>query len=410
MATAPSPMATEVQRAELQEVRRELRRRQVRRRRLTALTIVALLVALGIGIARLAPGTSTDAVSLSPARVSLAPSPFHSQLPVTIRGLHVTMNLASLPGKLAEYVALKRDGLNTIELDVKDENGHVGFVQGVPALARQDGAAGAYYDPRSVARRLHQAGMYLIGRVVTFEDPVTATSHPEMAVHSSDGSIWHTTGGLAWLNPYSRAAWRYDVGVAVAAAKAGFDEIQFDYVRFPSDGDLSLIRYPGPHPQPMRETITAFLRYATRRLHPLGVRVSADVFGLSATRDLGIGQYPGQIGRTVDTVYPMTYPSHYHAGEYNLADPSAAPEKTVAYSLRDFRAQLAGSDARLVPWLQDFSLGRTYTAADGAAQITAARRYPTGGFMLWNAAGVYSPSALAPGAPPDLPDLARPSL
>jgi hypothetical protein len=409
MATAP-PMATEVQRAELREVRRELRRRQVRRRRLTALGIVGLLVAVGLGIARIAPGTASDAVTLEPAHVSLPPSPFHSQLPVAIRGVHVTMDLASLPGKLAEYIALKRDGLNTIELDVKDESGHVAFVEGAPALARQDGAAGAYYDPRTVAEQVHRAGLYLIGRVVSFEDPVTATSHPELAIKRSDGTLWHTSGGLAWLNPYSRAAWRYDVDVAVAAAKAGFDEIQFDYVRFPSDGDLSLIRYPGPHPQPMRRTITAFLRYAAGRLHRLGVRVSADVFGLSATRDLGIGQYPSQIARTVDTVYPMTYPSHYHAGEYNLPDPSAAPEQTVADSLRDFRAQLAGGTARLVPWLQDFSLGRTYTAADVEAQIAAARRYQTGGYMLWNAEGVYTTSALAPGAPPDLPDLARPSI
>jgi len=401
--------ATDAQRAQLRELRRELRRRQVRRRRLTALGIVAGLVALGVGIAQVAGGGS-GSVSLGPAPVALPASPFHSQLPTEIRGVHVTMALASIPGKLAQYIALKRDGLNTIELDVKDENGHVGFAGGVPALARQDGAAGAYYDPAAVVRQVHRAGLYLIGRVVTFEDPITATAHPSMAIHTSDGSLWHTNGGLAWLNPYSRAAWRYDVGVAVAAAKAGFDEIQFDYVRFPSDGDLSLIRYPGPHPQPMQETVAAFLRYAVAHLHPLGVRVSADVFGLSATRDLGIGQYPGQVSRVVDTVYPMTYPSHYGAGEYNLPDPNAAPGKTVAYSLRDFRAQLAGSAARLVPWLQDFSLGIPYTPADVAAQIDAARRYQTAGFMLWNAAGVYTPSALAPGPPPDLPDLARPGL
>ena len=160
----------------------------------------------------------------------------------------------------------------------------------------------------------------------------------------------------------------------------------------------------------MKETITAFLRYAVSRLHPLGVRVSADVFGLSATRDLGIGQYPGQLARVVDAVYPMTYPSHYTPGEFNLPDPNAAPEKTVSFSLRDFRARIAGSSARLVPWLQDFSLGRTYTAADVAAQVTAARRYRTGGFMLWNAGGLYTPAALAPGPPLDLPDLAGPGL
>jgi len=402
--------ATEISRSELRELRRELRRRAVRRRRATALGIVGLLIALGIGIGRLAGSGGAGSVSLEPARVTLPASPFRAPLPEEMRGVHVTMNLASIPGKLAQYVALKRQGLNTIELDVKDENGHVGFVEGAPALARTDGAAGSYYNPRAVARQVHAAGLYLIGRVVSFEDPTTAESHPGMAIHTSDGSIWHTNGGLAWLNPYSRKAWRYDVGVAAAAAKAGFDEIQFDYVRFPSDGDLSLIRYPGPHPQPMQETIAAFLRYAVSRLHPLGVRVSADVFGLSATRDLGIGQYPDQLGHVLDAVYPMAYPSHYTPGEFNLSDPNASPGKTVAYSLRDFRARLAGSDARLVPWLQDFSLGRTYTAADVAAQVAAARRFQTGGFMLWNAAGLYTPGALEPGPPLDFPDLARPGL
>jgi hypothetical protein len=327
-----------------------------------------------------------------------------------MRGVHVTMNLASLPGKLAQYVALEHDGLNTIELDVKDESGHVAFLDGAPALARRDGAAGAYYDPRAVARQVHRAGLYLIGRIVTFQDPVTATAHPELAIHTADGSLWHTSGGLAWLNPYARRAWKYDVDVAVAAAKAGFDELQFDYVRFPSDGDLSLIRYPGPHPQPMDATVAAFLRYAASRLHPLGVRVSADVFGLSATRDLGVGQFPGQLAHVVDALYPMTYPSHYVAGEYGIPDPNAAPGRTVAASLRDFRAQLVGTDTRLVPWLQDFSLGRTYGAGDVEAQIRSARRFLAGGFMLWNAAGVYTRSALAPGPPPDLPDLARPGL
>ncbi|MGH3051110.1 MAG: putative glycoside hydrolase [Gaiellaceae bacterium] len=395
---------------ELRELRRELRRRQVMRRRLAALAIVAALIVLGVGIGRVLGRTTFGPVTLVPAKVALAADPYRTPLPAEIRGVHVTMDLASLPGKLAQYVALRKDGLNTIELDVKDENGHVGFVSGVPALARADGAAGRYYDPKAVVRQVHAAGLYLIGRVVTFEDPTTATAHPDMAVHMPDGSIWHTAGGLAWLNPYSRKAWRYDVGVAVAAAKDGFDEIQFDYVRFPSDGDLSLIRYPGAHAQPMDQTIAAFLRYAASRLHPLGVRVSADVFGLAATRDLGIGQYPSQLGTILDAIYPMTYPSHYSSGEFNLPDPNAAPGKTVAYSLRDFRSKLNGTDARLVPWLQDFSLGRTYTLPDVEAQIASARRYQTGGFMLWNAAGLYTPQALAPGPKLDFPDLGRPGL
>jgi hypothetical protein len=347
---------------------------------------------------------------LTPVLSAAPTSPFHRQLPEEIRGVHVTMPLLTLPGKLDEYIGLKSHGLNTLEIDVKDESGNVGFVKGVPAIAVKDGAARPYYEPHRVAGKVHRAGLYLIGRVVSFEDPITSAARPELAIHRSDGSLWRTNGGLGWLNPYSRAAWKYDVDVAAAAARAGFDEIQFDYVRFPSDGDLSIIRYPGVHPQPMKQTIAAFLRYATARLHPLGVRVSADVFGLSATRDLGIGQYPSKVGKVVDAIYPMTYPSHYRPGEYNLPNPDNAPGTTVTNSLRDFRAALTGGRALLVPWLQDFSLGRTYSLADVRAQIAAARLHETGGFMLWNAAGLYTADALRNGPLPPLPVIAAPQL
>ena len=146
--------ATDAQRAEVRELRRELRRRQVRRRRLTALGIVAGLIALGVGLGSLAGGGGGATVSLAPADVSLPGSPFPTPLPVDIRGVHVTMGLASLPGRLQQYIALKRVGLNTIELDVKDENGHVGVVSpDLPALARRTGAAGPYYDAERVPNR-----------------------------------------------------------------------------------------------------------------------------------------------------------------------------------------------------------------------------------------------------------------
>ena len=135
--------------------------------------------------------------------------------------------------------------------------------------------------------------------------------------------------------------------------------------------------------------------------------MSADVFGLAATHDLGIGQHPAKVGKVVDAIYPMTYPSHYSSGEFNLTDPNAEPAPTVMLSLRDFRAQLAGGKALLVPWLQDFSLGRTYTPADVAAQISSARTEQTGGFMLWNASGLYTAGALRAGPPPPLPELPR---
>jgi hypothetical protein len=405
-------IASDIDYSELRRVRRELRKRQVRRRRLTATALLVVLAAAALfGLTKLVSGSAGAAiVVLEPVRSAMPASPFRSTLPDEIRGVHVTGPLMSLPGKFQQYLALKKDGLNTLEVDVKDESGNVSFVKGAPAIAVKDGAARAYFNARATAAQAHNAGIYLIGRVVSFEDPITAVAHPQLAIHKSDGSLWHTNGGLAWLNPYSRAAWKYNVDVAVAAAKAGFDEIQFDYTRFPSDGDLSIIRYPGAHPQPMKATIAAYLKYAASRLHPLGVRVSADVFGLSATHDLGIGQYPAQVSRVVDAIYPMTYPSHYRSGEYNLPNPDAAPGVTVMDSLRDFRAQLDGSRALLVPWLQDFSLGRTYTSADVAAQIASARDMTTGGFMLWNANGLYTSQALHRGAAPPLPTVPAPQL
>ena len=151
--------------------------------------------------------------------------------------------------------------------------------------------------------------------------PLLSPGAPQLAIRRADGSRWLNSGGLGWTNPYDKRVWKYNVDIAVQAAKLGFDEIQFDYVRFPSDGDLSQIRYPGVHAQPMGWTIPMFAKYASSRLKPLGVRVSVDVFGLSATRNLGIGQFPRRISPYVDAIYPMVYPSHYVSGEYNIVDP-----------------------------------------------------------------------------------------
>ena len=382
--------------ARSRERSRQQRRRQVRRRR-TVAGCVLLALAAGITLGARAVGgghESTSGTSTVAAASKNAPVHPQREVPDEIRGVHVTMSLASLPGKLDEYLAMP--GLNTIELDVKDEDGRVGFVPSSVPLARQTGAAAPYYKAKQVARQAHAHGVYVIGRIVTFEDPVLAEKRPDLAIRSSDGSIWHTNGGLAWTNPYDRRVWAYNVDLAAAAVEAGFDEIQFDYVRFPSDGDISLIRYPGTHTQPMRWTIPAFVQYAGKRLHPLGARVSVDVFGLSANRDLGIGQLPRRVSRYVDAVYPMVYPSHFNSGEYGISDPDSSPGETVTRSLQDFQRALEGRKARLTPWLQDFSLGRTYDEEDVLAQVAAARGLHTRGFLLWNPEGLYTTPVLQP--------------
>ena len=357
--------------------------------------LLAVGAGLGAGATTIHTGPKAASVSRPPASVDKKVPALPRAYPREVRGVHVTMALAGLEGRIDEYLALKAYGLNALEVDVKDENGAVAFLgYGTPRLARETGAARPFYDPRLVAQKIHQRGVYLVGRVVVFEDPTLSVARPDLAVLRPDGSVWKNNAGLGWLNPYSRTVWKYAVDIGAAAAKAGFDEIQFDYVRFPSDGDLSQIVYRGKLAELKGTTIARFLSYAAHRLHPLGVRVSADVFGLSATHDLGIGQVPRRLVRSsVDALYPMVYPSHYGPGEYGIPDPNQYPGRTVANSLYDFKVQTKGK-VQLIPWLQDFSLGRPYTLIEVTDQIAAARRQHVRGFMLWNAEGVYTREAL----------------
>ena len=376
--------------------RAKARRRRRIRRSVTALVLLvtAAIVAYAARAIRAEEPAPTVAKTELIAKRESIITPKRMPLPYQVRGVHVTMALAAQPAKLEEYLALP--GLNTLQVDVKDENGEVGFVTSAVPLARKVGAAKPYYRPRAVVAAVHKRGVYLIGRVVVFEDPVLSAGRPDLAIRRPDGSRWLNHAGLGWSNPYDKRVWKYNVDIAAAAARLGFDEIQFDYVRFPSDGDVDSIVYPGRSATHPRWVIAQFVQYAAKRLKPLGVRVSADVFGLSATRDLGIGQNPRLISRYLDAIYPMVYPSHYGSGEYGIADPNAEPGRTVAYSLRDFRRALRGRKTKIIPWLQDFTLGRTYSLADIHDQIDAARRGDAHGYLLWNAAGIYTPGALQP--------------
>jgi hypothetical protein len=377
--------------------RREEARKRRRRRRTFALAIAivaAALVALGatvIGTRATDDGGGTKATTTTEKK---KPEPVRrTPLPDEVRGVHVTMALASLPGKLDHYLSIP--GLTALELDVKDENGEVGFLMPATSLARKVGASKPYYRAGVVAGKAREAGVYLIGRVVVFEDPILSAERPDLAIRTTGGGVWQNNAGLGWANPYDKRVWDYVVSIGKAAARAGFDEIQFDYVRFPSDGPIESAVFPRKTDEPPAWTITRFVHYASKQLKPLGVRVSVDLFGLSATHDLGVGQKPGRLAKYVDAVYPMVYPSHYNPGEFNLPDPSADPGRTVSRSLRDFRNAMVGRKAMLIPWLEDFSLTSDRRPPEEVqAQIDAARRNNAKGFLLWNPSGVYTEELL----------------
>jgi hypothetical protein len=372
------------------------RRKRLRRAILIGVLLVAV-AALGAGAQFVNGGDEAHAIEAAglelPASTErTGPRP----LPVEVRGVHVTIGLASLPGKLEEYVDLQRDGMTALELDLKDENGQIGFLARSVRIAMRIGAARDYYDARRAARLAHEHGLYLVGRIVTFEDPILSAARPDLAVRRSDGSVWRDAAGLGWTNPYDRRVWKYNVDLAVAAARAGFDEIMFDYVRFPSDGDVGSAIYRNRGGLERRDAVPAFVKYAARRLEPLGVRVSAAVFGLSAVRDMGIGQIPRRMASNLHAVYAMTYPSLFAPGELGLADPGASPGATVARALKRFRQALRGRDALLLPWVQDFSFSTPYGVDEVRAQIYSARLAGAKGYLLWNAEGVYTEGALTP--------------
>jgi hypothetical protein len=369
------------------------RRKRLRRGALIGVSLGGVAV-LGVG-AQFVGGARTATPRQQSAPLAPVVQSGPRGLPIEIRGVHVTMGLASLPGRLEKYLDLQRDGLTALELDVKDENGQVGFTPRGVELARGIGAAHSYYSPRAVARLAHSRGVYLIGRVVVFEDPMLARARPDLAIRRGDGSVWRDRAGLGWANPYDRRVWKYDTDVAIAAARAGFDEIVFDYVRFPSDGDVGGAVYANPRHIAKRDAVPGFIRFASRRLAPYGVRVSASVFGLSASRDMGIGQVPRRLAPYLSAVYPMTYPSLFGVGELGLTDPSASPGATVSLALRKFKQAVRGTNALLVPWVQDFSFSRQYGLDQVRAQIEAARLSGAKGFLLWNAHGVYTDGALS---------------
>jgi hypothetical protein len=376
--------------------RRASARRRKRLRRSAAVCVTLFTVAL-LGVGARFVGTDEGPQSIAQlATLATAPTSGPRTLPIEVRGVHVTMGLASLPGKLDEYLDLESEGLTALELDVKDENGEVGFVAPRVPLARSVGAARDYYDARDVVRRAHERGLYLVGRIVVFEDPVLSRGRPDLAIRRSDGSVWRDAAGLGWTNPYDKRVWKYNVDIAVAAARAGFDEIMFDYVRFPSDGDVAAAVYGNERSLAKRAAVPAFLRYARSRLERYDVRIAAAVFGLSGARDLGIGQIPRRMAGHLDTVYAMTYPSLFGPGELGLQDPSTTPGATVTRALRRFELSLRGRDVLVIPWVQDFSFTVPYGLDEVRAQVDAARLQGAKGYMLWNAEGVYTDGALAP--------------
>lgn len=344
--------------------------------------------------------------SAAPPHMAVTPQPLQPPpLPADgVRGIYLSGWAAGSSHIFDRNVALiDRTTLNAMVIDVKDD-GRVSYDVAVP-LAREIGASRHMIrDIDRVIATLTAHGIFPIARIACFRDTPLATAHPELAVQTAGGHVWRDRSGHAWLNPYDRRCWEYNVELALDAITHGFKEIQFDYVRFPSEGNVQALHYPGKPADALRkDQITAFVRYAQQKITARGCYFSVDVFGLSSkpnphNPDMGIGQTPTNIALAVDVLCPMVYPSHYAHGEYNIDNPNRAPYATVLRSTRDALTALRSTPAcHLRPWLQDFSLyGVHYGPAQVKAQIAALHALGIHQYLLWNARCQYTEAALTP--------------
>lgn len=313
--------------------------------------------------------------------------------PRVVRAVHVTGPTA---GDAASWEAMLNIGteteVNGLMLDLKDESGRV-FYDSTVETARLAGAVHPLYDLAQVVEDARQRRLYLIGRIVTFQDPITARALPHLAIREGAGERPYRRGSQYFLDPTDEEATAYGLALAEEACRAGLDEIQFDYIRFPA-GFGSSARFDGGTPsEEMRvEAIRGFLETARNILNPLGCAVAADIYGIitSTPGDGGIGQQLETLAPVVDVLSPMLYPSHYSSGWYGHAVPNNHPGPVVSGALDDGLARLDGS-VILRPWLQDFY----YTGSQVRAEIDAAEERGLG-WMLWNAGSRFTLSALNP--------------
>ncbi|MGQ9497624.1 MAG: putative glycoside hydrolase [Desulfotomaculales bacterium] len=255
------------------------------------------------------------------------------------------------------------------------------------------GAAHDYLPIREMLEDLRACGIYSVARIVVFRDPVLAQKRPALMVRTKSG---RPVAGGVWVNPASREVWDYNVALAREAYALGFDEVQFDYIRFPEGSGAESAVYPGMGDRQRTDVIAAFTRYAREQLG-WEKRLSAAVFGFMgvAVDDQRIGQRPERMAPYLDYISPMAYPSHYSPGNYGFANPNAHPYEVVAGTLDDFARLITTSGCRLRPWLQAFTLGPPpYGPAQIQAQIRATEERGIHTWLLWNPGVVYKAEAI----------------
>lgn len=330
------------------------------------------------------------------------PESFHRATPEALRALYLSGWSAGSARAVNRTLGLiDRRDINAVVIDIKDATGYLSYRPRDPVLLALGVGTRRIADLPGLIAKLHARNIYVIGRVAVFQDQFFAERFPDEAFHRIDtGEIWRDYKGIAWLRPDSQKVWDHTIAIAHDAYAQGFDEINLDYVRFPSDGplamlDTSMIKKSRAH------TIKDFFAYMDTSIRGSRIPLSADIFGLtmSAKGDLGIGQILEFIAPHVDYVAPMIYPSHFAAGSYGYAQPAKHPGEVITRALGDGMQKLNAANIPttiLRPWLQDFDLGAVYTADMVRAQIDASEELGVNSWMLWDPANTYTEEGLPP--------------
>ena len=348
-----------------------------------------------------APGDTTTAagkvVRDSAAAASASTQSATQELPI-IRGLYVNRFAAQSMRRMRKLIDIADSTeINAFVIDVKDEFG-LNIPTQDPAVQKNAGTAGVIPNVRQLLDTLKAHDILAIARIVVFKDSVAARVNPDHVMRKPDGSPWRDKQGLTWVNPYDEAIWEYNFRVADEAIKLGFGEIQFDYIRFPEPyKSLPPQVFPNQKGRSKPDVLAQFLKTANARFDKANIRTTADIFGLVTTVGgaLEIGQEWEKVSPAVDVVLPMTYPSHYPRGAFNLARPNAEPYKIQQIAIARARqrdAKLGLTGERVRPWIQAFSLGQPkYDASHVKEQMRGIYDAGYNGWVWWHPGSLYEP-------------------
>ena len=321
---------------------------------------------------------------------------------VMIKGVYANKGLLGTPGGIDSLIEIANTTeINAVVVDIKE---YTVFYDSQVQFFRDAGTVDPIYDVNEVVTKLRENDIYIIARLVVFQDPFVAEARPDLAVmDSSTGDLWRNDIGLAWVDAFHEEVWDANIALSLEALSLGFDEIQYDYVRFPSDGDLSVAKFSQEYNAESRQAaITEFVRRSYEAIHAANGKLSADLFGYITLVDdeQFIGQRFTELEPYLDYVSMMIYPSHFSEGNIASAPghPNDYPYETILESLERAEQLVPGSGAKFRPWLQDFDYGglRDYTAEDVRAQIDAAEDFGASGWLLWGDPFNVSVDALAP--------------